>query len=171
MAPKRRTSTPTTTMGRGQAAQSTLSFHKQGPNRIIKPGAQRDEKSTKDVKVEAEVELPPTTAEIAIVEQVVSAKAEEKSPSVAHAKTEVISEDIAESHVKASPEKRKSVGQPDIEARARKITDAQIKKYWQAKEAERKAPRVHQEGLSIQEKLLREFDMSITYGVSVTRVL
>jgi len=47
---------------------------------------------------------------------------------------------------------------------ARKLSSKQIHSYWQAKEAERSAPRVHQEGLSLHEKVLREWDMSGQYG-------
>ena len=54
----------------------------------------------------------------------------------------------------------------DEEAQARKISDAQVKKYWRAKEQERKAPRIHQEDLTVYEKVLREWDMSGQYGVS-----
>ncbi|KAF2719139.1 hypothetical protein K431DRAFT_251864 [Polychaeton citri CBS 116435] len=50
------------------------------------------------------------------------------------------------------------------EAEARKLSDAQIKKYWRLKEQERLAPRVHQEGLTLNEKVLREWDMSGQYG-------
>jgi DNA polymerase delta subunit 4 len=49
---------------------------------------------------------------------------------------------------------------------AEKVSDAQIKKYWRAREADRLAPRVHQEGLTVEEKILRLFDMSSNYGVS-----
>jgi DNA polymerase delta subunit 4 len=52
------------------------------------------------------------------------------------------------------------------EETASHVTDAQIKKYWRAKEASRKAPRVHQEDLTVEEKMLREWDMSGAYGVS-----
>jgi len=51
------------------------------------------------------------------------------------------------------------------ELKAEKVTDAQIKKYWKEREAERRAPRVHQEGLSVEEKILRLFDMSSQFGV------
>ncbi|KAN0119835.1 DNA polymerase delta, subunit 4 domain containing protein [Hyaloscypha variabilis] len=50
------------------------------------------------------------------------------------------------------------------EERARKVTDAQIKRYWREREAERKAPRVHQEDVSLEEKILRLFDMSSQFG-------
>lgn len=55
----------------------------------------------------------------------------------------------------------------DEEERARKITDTQIKRYWREKEQERKAPRVHQEDLTVYEKVLREWDMSGQYGVRI----
>jgi DNA polymerase delta subunit 4 len=51
------------------------------------------------------------------------------------------------------------------EERASKVTDAQIRRYWREREAERKAPRVHQEGVSLEEKILRLFDMSSQFGV------
>ena len=54
----------------------------------------------------------------------------------------------------------------DEEARARRVSDAQVKRYWRKKEEARIVPRVHQEGLSLEEKVLREWDMSGQYGVS-----
>lgn len=62
--------------------------------------------------------------------------------------------------VVAVPEKTES------ELKAEKTSEAQIGKYWKAIEAERIAPRVHQEGLSLHEKVLRYFDVSSQYGVS-----
>ena len=59
------------------------------------------------------------------------------------------------------------VGPKDLkEAEATKVSEAQIKKYWKQKEEDRIAPRVHQKGLSVHEKVLREFDLSSQYGVS-----
>lgn len=70
----------------------------------------------------------------------------------------------------------------DIDEKARKVSEKQIKTYWHAKEEERKAPRgpfspsppaplsspdrstVHQQGLSLHEKILRHFDLSSQYG-------
>lgn len=51
------------------------------------------------------------------------------------------------------------------EERASKVTDAQIRRYWREREADRKAPRVHQEDVSLEEKVLRLFDMSSQFGV------
>lgn len=52
------------------------------------------------------------------------------------------------------------------EEKALKVSDAQIKRYWKAREEDRLAPRVHQKGLSVEEKILRLFDITSTYGVS-----
>lgn len=51
------------------------------------------------------------------------------------------------------------------ELQAKQVTDAQIRRYWREREAERIAPRVHQQDLSVEEKILRLFDMSSQYGV------
>lgn len=180
MAPKRRTSTPSAG-ARSQQAQSTLSFHKQGPNRVTKPGAtDRSSKVKKNAAVldtipsvvepsTAEVDLEqPTTAEAAIAEQAASVKAELDPLQKSQDKVEdVLGGRAAVDDTGATGGKSGSGWLSDEESKARSISDAQIKKYWLVKERERKAPRVHQEGLSIQEKLLREWDMSGQYGVSL----
>ena len=51
------------------------------------------------------------------------------------------------------------------EFEAEKVLAAQINRYWRARETERLAARVHQEDLSIEEKILRLFDMSSQFGV------
>jgi len=55
----------------------------------------------------------------------------------------------------------------EIEQKAAKVPETQIRKYWRGKEDERIAPRVHQQGLSVNEKILRHFDLSSQYGVSL----
>ncbi|KAF2857372.1 hypothetical protein K470DRAFT_297145 [Piedraia hortae CBS 480.64] len=45
-----------------------------------------------------------------------------------------------------------------------KVTEQQINDYWSARENSRIAPRVHQNGLSRDEKILREWDLSTHYG-------
>src|SRR4051812_4720058 len=60
---------------------------------------------------------------------------------------------------------RVKTNQSPEEAKAEKVTDAQIKKYWKEREKERRTPRVHQEGLTVEEKVLRLFDMSSQFGV------
>ena len=63
-------------------------------------------------------------------------------------------------------EEEKAGGVDAVEERARKVPETQIRKYWKSKEEERIAPRVHQAGLSVNEKILRHFDLSSQYGVS-----
>lgn len=53
------------------------------------------------------------------------------------------------------------------EEKAKKVTDAQIKRFWKERENERISKRVHQGGLTVEEKVLRFWDMSSQYGVCV----
>jgi len=59
----------------------------------------------------------------------------------------------------------------DAELKAAKVSDAAIQKYWRKVEAERLAKRVHQEDLTLSEKVLRYFDVSSHYGVSFCRLV
>ncbi|ROW06924.1 hypothetical protein VMCG_04130 [Cytospora schulzeri] len=58
------------------------------------------------------------------------------------------------------------------QAKAEKVSDAQIKRYWKGVEDARIAKRVHQEDLGLPEKVLRYFDVSSQYGpcIGVPRV-
>lgn len=51
---------------------------------------------------------------------------------------------------------------------ARKISPARIKSYWTRKEKDRTVARVHQEGMSLHEKLLADWDIDSRFGVSYT---
>ena len=51
------------------------------------------------------------------------------------------------------------------EDEASKLSESQLRKYWARKEESRIAARVHQQGLDVHEKILREFDLSSQYGV------
>lgn len=175
MPPKRRTTTPRTASAQRQ--QSTLSFA--GKNsKVTKASSPRNAKSKKDpalfeeiahtdVKAEAEPDVEePTTAEIAIEEQA-QAEAPDADP-LEHddVKTEDVLGGRAEESEVGAVGGIGSGWVGDEEAEARKISQAQINKYWRAKELERKAPRVHQQDLGVHEKILREWDMSGQYGVS-----
>jgi len=145
MAPKRRTSGPAATARRGQA---TLAFHGQ-QNKVTKPNTSKPVHATKkdpallesivrtNLKAEAEPDLEePTTAETAIIEQ--ASKETQRLQTAS----------------KLTPE----------EEAAKKIPESQIKRYWRAKESARKAPRVHQEDLTLGEKVCREFDTDGRFG-------
>jgi len=124
-----------------------------------------------DIKAEAQPDLDePTTAEVSI-EQQAEAEAETLEDPLKADGTAVKTEDVLggraqQSEVGALGGKG-SGWVDDEEQQARKISDAQIKRYWRAKEQERLAPRVHQEDLTVYEKVLREWDMSGQYGVSL----
>ncbi|KAF2032641.1 hypothetical protein EK21DRAFT_98763 [Setomelanomma holmii] len=138
MPPKRRSSGPAT-----KSQQSTLAFHG-ASNKVTKAGTRAqagkknivpDVTTKQDVKPDVvNIEEEPTTAEAAIIDQT--------------------KDEVEEAEIEIAPQ--------DIEAR--RVTDAAIKMYWAAKEKQRMAPRVHQQDLSLHEKILREFDMSGHYG-------
>ncbi|KAI9903183.1 hypothetical protein N3K66_002535 [Trichothecium roseum] len=52
----------------------------------------------------------------------------------------------------------------EAELKAEKTTDAQIRKYWKGIEKERISFSIHQQGQSVNEKVLRYFDVSSQYG-------
>ncbi|EMD69822.1 hypothetical protein GGP41_000008 [Bipolaris sorokiniana] len=137
MPPKGRTPRAAT-----KSQQSTLAFHG-STNKVTKSGIkpQAAKKSNVEKKLkDATPELLETwgaeltTTEVAIIEQ-----------------TE---QEVEGQRVESTPE----------EEQARRISGAVIKRYWAEKEKQRRAARVHQEGLSVHDKVLREFDMSAHYG-------
>ncbi|TKA62412.1 hypothetical protein B0A49_10542 [Cryomyces minteri] len=146
MPPRRRVSSgPTAASNR---AQSTLSFHGKS-NKVTKPSLTASNKTKKDpavvdaitrTKLNASANpdlIAPKTAEIATAEQ---------------AKQEAVKQE--------APEKRTAEDEEAL-----RVSDAQVARYWRGKERSRMAPRVHQEGLGLWEKVLREWDMSGQYGV------
>jgi DNA polymerase delta subunit 4 len=179
MAPKRRTqsarSTPATNL------QSKLSFQ----SKVTKPGINQQTKVSKkdpevvekiaqtDIKTEDEPEvLEPTSAEKAIQQQTELEAASPASAQDPLADGQALTtEDVLGGRAEQS--EAGAIGGigsgwvADEEQQARKITDTQIKQYWRKKEQERLAPRVHQEELTVYEKVLREWDMSGQYGVSL----
>ena len=111
-------------------------------------------KGTKAKPIEPETKIiEPETKDIKPEESEIEDTKQVSTEAVAVAEPEP---EIEAPSVQSSPE----------EEQARRITDAAIKKYWAAKEKQRVAPRVHQKDLSLNEKILREFDMSGHYGVS-----
>lgn len=140
--------------GRGAPAkgQSTLlSFS----NRVTK-SVPKDTKKAVLAPSVAKVEVPQETKQSRKkeVEEIAIDEPEAAEPE---------EEEESEPVVEAVPEK------PEAELRAEKISDAQINKYWRELESQRIAPRVHQEDLSLSEKVLRYFDVSSQYGVSPTK--
>jgi DNA polymerase delta subunit 4 len=143
MPPKRRASGPT-----AKSQQSTLAFHG-GANKVTKPGAR-----AQDAKKNALSKSAPKAIKLEVIDL---KTVEETKPTTVEADIiDQVEKEVAAQKVETAPE----------DEAAKRITDAAIKKYWTAKEKQRLAPRVHQNDISLHEKILREFDMSAQYGVS-----
>lgn len=143
MPPKRKVSGPAA----ARSTQSTLTFNGR-QSRVTKASAQTP-------SVKANSKLDAATVESAIVPTAVDV--EELADTRAEA---VVLEQAQEEAERVAVQKT-----PEEEA-ASKISEAQIKKYWREKENQRKVRRVHQEELSVHERVLREWDISAQYGVS-----
>ncbi|MCJ1403560.1 hypothetical protein MMC11_006783 [Xylographa trunciseda] len=146
---RRKSGNPTSTA----RAQQPLSFNSRS-NKIIKPSVAAaskniDKFNSKKLAEAAEISSPSPAVE----EEEVDVRVTEQPPR-------------AELAIRSQVETEKKE-RTDVESRAFNITDAQIKRYWKKKEEERKAPRVHQQGLSVEEKVLREFDLSSQFGPCV----
>ncbi|KAI1457833.1 DNA polymerase delta, subunit 4-domain-containing protein [Annulohypoxylon moriforme] len=153
---------PTTRRSSGNSRingrQSTLSFN----HRVTKSVP----KSTKDLDSKPTKQSPLAT-------HVASVKIEEPTSDEERA----IKDEFEEKPIKGEPDKEEAqVAQPEprvepekseAELRAQKITDRQINTYWRNLENERKAKRVHQEDLTLAEKVLRYWDVSSQYGPCV----
>lgn len=137
---------------RGPAkGQSTISF----ANKVTKS-------VPKDVKNKL---VTPTTTKIEVPER--------RKPVEEHVE-EVVDDkvdDQEEGDQEEAELKEEVLVKTEAELKAEKLTDSQIDKYWKGIEKERKAPRVHQEGLSVNDKVLRYFDVCSQYGVTIRLTL
>jgi DNA polymerase delta subunit 4 len=127
-----------------KSQQSTLAFHG-STSKITKPSVNAPPSNKKDLANLKKADA--ITAALSDTESVVPPTTADVSIAeqiVTEAKAPVLKED----------------------EEALRMTDAQIEKYWQAKEAKRKAARVHQKDLTLAEKVCREFDTDARFGVS-----
>jgi DNA polymerase delta subunit 4 len=179
MAPKRRASDRTASTSR---QQSTLSFN--GKNtRVTKPSHQslQNGKSLGAEKKEILLDEALSRASSTQPENDVTEKPKETTTNKAIKQQDDTEVEILTSGSKvedvlggrAQTSDVGAVGGPvssgwvsDEEARARKMSEAQIKKFWREQESVRLVPRVHQEDLDVHERVLRLWDVSNTYGVS-----
>lgn len=153
MPPKRRSA------GAGpKSNQSTLAFHGTS-NKVTKPGtrATNAKKNLLNTEAIAKKDVAPEVTPVKGEEEEdvkVKAEAEEEAPTTAEA---AIIEQTAQAQeaAQSTPE----------EDEARALNPKQLQAYWKTQNAG-KAPRYHQEGLSLEEKILRKFDMTAQYGVS-----
>ncbi|KIW87973.1 uncharacterized protein Z519_11558 [Cladophialophora bantiana CBS 173.52] len=146
--------------------QSTLSFNNKSA-RVTKPSAKahRDEHAA-SVKKLTELEddgLKTEPEDVTDGKNELASEETEESPQDLEPDAEP-EEEVAVKARSRKKQKAKSEGKDERELAAEKVTDVQLKKYWQAEEDSRLAPRVHQSDLSLHEKILRHFDLSSQYG-------
>ncbi|KAI0181638.1 DNA polymerase delta, subunit 4-domain-containing protein [Hypoxylon sp. FL1284] len=140
---------------RPAARQATLSFN----HRVTKPTP----KTGKDL-----VSASKPKAQSPLAKHVSSAQPEPaEEDDVAPVKAE--EEEDEEEQTAPAPEPEAT---SEAELRAARISSRQIDQYWRGLERERVAKRVHQEGLTVAEKVLRYWDVSSHYGpcVGITRM-
>jgi DNA polymerase delta subunit 4 len=146
-ASKRRTSGGPTTASKSKSkSQSTIAFHGKS-NKVTKPSTGLTSNKTK--------KDPGLLDSISQTDLSAEADPDLKEPTTAE--VSIAEQAEAEAQAPVTPE----------EEEASQVKEAQIKKYWREKENLRKAPRVHQEGLSLHEKVCREFDTNGRYGVCI----
>ncbi|KAI5467037.1 DNA polymerase delta, subunit 4-domain-containing protein [Mariannaea sp. PMI_226] len=115
-------------------------------------------KVTKSVPKDTKALIAPSVAKVEAPKQT----KEEEDDVVPE--EEQVEEEEEEEEEEPVPEIAAVPEKSDNELRAEKITGAQIKSYYKGIENQWKSPRVHQEGLSLEEKVLRYFDVSSQYG-------
>ncbi|KAL4773117.1 DNA polymerase delta, subunit 4-domain-containing protein [Aspergillus nidulans var. acristatus] len=134
-----------------RSSQPVLSFG--AKSRVTKPSAAPSTPSEKTKALEhltTEVREKDASNDVSI--DVPESKVEPEQPHVAE--LAVRSQAKAEIQQPLSEEDKK----------AAKVTRKQLQDYWKAEEAKSRGPRVHQEDLSLDEKILRHFDLSSQYG-------
>ncbi|KAL9009556.1 MAG: hypothetical protein Q9173_005426, partial [Seirophora scorigena] len=128
-----------------RAAQSTLAFGRSNKitkpsipapasKKAVKPNAQQEEQRGQQVKdITHLVDEEQSTHE----EDVVGSKAEvvNEDPTLAEGRRE------AAARAAARQAREEQEDDDDAEGKARKVSEAAVKRYWRAKEGERKAPR------------------------------
>lgn len=145
-AKRQRTSGPQTSSKAQQQSQLSFRSTKAG----LKKPQIKDEKPSKTPKVD----------EIADDEEEIEQTAIEDSQPQPKPETP---EDLQGPSVAAEDEEEDEA-ETALDKEALGLPETKLKSYWAAKERERKAPRIHQEGLSVRDKILREFDMSSRFG-------
>ncbi|CAI7633977.1 unnamed protein product [Penicillium glandicola] len=134
-------------------SQSTLSF---GGGRVTKPVTAPSHKA-KALTPSLSDKAPSATPE----PQQLSVTPNE--PSKPH---------VAELAVRQQAAVEHQAPQSEEDKRALKLNKQDVWRYWQAQEQTRIAPSAHQQGMDVEEKILRHFDLSSQYGpcVGIARV-
>ncbi|KAF7585999.1 hypothetical protein BBP40_009736 [Aspergillus hancockii] len=129
-----------------RANQATLSFGSK--SRVTKPSTSTRSQKTKD--------LEPITA--SIPEKTVEP---EKAPVTP---TEPSRPHVAELAVRQQAQAEVQQPLSEEDERALNITEKDLQQYWRKEEGKRRGPRVHQEDLTMHERILRHFDLSSQFG-------
>ncbi|KAL6235817.1 hypothetical protein BDW75DRAFT_128161 [Aspergillus navahoensis] len=127
--------------------QPVLSFGTK--SRVTKPSAAPSTPSEKSKALE------PFTAEV---------REEDVFTATSESKVELEQPHVAELAVRSQAEAEIKQPLSEEDKKAAKMTEKQLQEYWEAEESKSRGPRVHQEGLSLDEKILRHFDLSSQYG-------
>ncbi|KAJ5083427.1 hypothetical protein N7456_012854 [Penicillium angulare] len=133
------------------AAQSTISFGSQ--SRVTKPSAKQTTLH-KGKNLNDPATLPAKSKSDAIESQIDPAP-ESTTPVV----TELV--------VRQQPSPSRKDSQPAEDKLALSLTIKDLNKYWKNKEGAWKPFRVHEDDVKLEEKILRNFDLSIDYGPCV----
>ena len=149
--------------GTAKGAQKTLSF---ASSKAPLPSSSKGKGKPSDAPASSILATPTTT--------ITPAQAQDPSPTAALDPSSAAQDNPslghATSHLAVAQQGTSTITQlkneqsPE-EVRARKVTDAQIRRYWREREGERRAGRVHQGGLEVEERVLRLWDVSGQFGV------
>ncbi|KAI9821929.1 MAG: hypothetical protein M1827_002511 [Pycnora praestabilis] len=159
---KRRTSGPA-----ARGSQSTLSFGSRA--RVTKPSIASQTKKKDPALFEKDGK--PDVVEVTVpARDVKDQKKEEDEEGEGEDGEEEGEQEMttttAEQAIMKQAQREVEVATPKSkqEEEAEGVPETRIRKYWKGMEDERKAPRVHQQDLTLNEKILRHFDLSSQYG-------
>ncbi|KAL6719352.1 hypothetical protein ACLMJK_003591 [Lecanora helva] len=140
--------------------QPTLTF---GPpsTKVTKPSVPSQNKKASRKSTQDELKNAPATESVTPEPEAEDVKLESE---IVDVKSEP---EAIESPRRLAIRKQSAAAQAEgseAEQQAKKIPEESLRKYWQGKEDERLAPRVHQGEIGFHEKILRHFDLSSQYG-------
>ena len=160
--PPGRRGRPAGSTARPTTPQQRLSFGPNSTNKITKPSTLAQDAAKK---------LSPTQKSRLSKEIVNVDDTPTKSPLPSEDASPGTQDESRTLPIRRNEKSKIEEGRDKKEVEALKVTEAQIKKYWMRKEEVRIAPRVHQQGMSVHEKVLREWDLSNQYGVRAPSLL
>ncbi|EKV15806.1 DNA polymerase delta subunit 4, putative [Penicillium digitatum PHI26] len=131
-----------------KTGQSTLSFGGRVTKPVTTPSHKAKALDLTPVLPDKSVSVPPEPQQLSVTPN---------EPSKPH---------VAELAVRRQASIEHQAPRSEEDKRALKVNKQDIWRYWQVQEQIRKAPRAHQQGMDIEEKILRHFDLSSQYGLN-----